>query len=97
MDYQNFFCFLHVSVRLCLNKQKELLLSAQGNMSKKTKICIIVALIPLAVKADDYLSHSRQHAPAPISPNITKDDNTINKEPEETEVDLIWRGVESSF
>ncbi|MGF1776317.1 hypothetical protein [Vibrio nomapromontoriensis] len=66
-------------------------------MNRKVGFLSIIALTPLIIKADDYLSHSRQHAPEPISPNITSGDNSVNKEPEETEADLIWRGVESSF
>ncbi|MCY9874483.1 hypothetical protein [Vibrio barjaei] len=46
---------------------------------------------------DEYLSNTREHAPAPISPNLTNSDNSINNKDEDSELDLIWRGVESSF
>lgn len=66
-------------------------------MKVSLNIPLLLVLLSSSTNADEYLSNTRQHAPQPSSPNITTGNNHDIKEEEETELDLIWRGVESSF
>ena len=56
-------------------------------------------LITMPCMADEYMSETRKHAPAPISPSLTPASKipTVEADEEPSEADLIWKGVSSSF